>query len=300
MVPSYDGTRLYVEEHGPEDGENVPTVVLAHGWTCSTVFWAPVIRLLSADHRVIAYDQRGHGASDQGAPHAYSPAGLADDLAAVLQATLPEGRKAVLVGHSMGGMTLMAAADHPEVRDRTAAAVLCSTGCRELIPRTVVLPPKVRSRAVRKAFHTMLLHSALPLGPMSPVTKAALKYGVLSPGATPEQVEATARVVLACPTRTRAAWGHVLSGLDLSTQPAKLTAPTAVIVGTGDKLTPPVHAREIADVLPDCTGLTELPGLGHMTPTEAPHAVADQVRELAAAHLPTAPEAAVTDASESA
>jgi pimeloyl-ACP methyl ester carboxylesterase len=185
----------------------------------------------------------------------------------------------------MGGMTLMAAADRPEVRERTAAALLCSTGCQNLVPRSTVLPPSVRSRAVRKAFHTLLLHSALPLGPMSPVTKAALKYGVLSPTATPEQVEATARVVHACPTRARSGWGHVLSRLDLSAHPERLTAPTAVIVGTADKLTPPVHAREIAEALPNCAGLTELPGLGHMTPTEAPRTVADQARELARKHL---------------
>lgn len=44
-VTSADGARLYAEVHGPEDA---PAVVLAHGWTCSTAFWAPVVRDLAA------------------------------------------------------------------------------------------------------------------------------------------------------------------------------------------------------------------------------------------------------------
>jgi hypothetical protein len=58
-----------------------------------------------------------------------------------------------------------------------------------------------------------------------------------------------------------------------------------VLVGTADKLTPAVHARHMAQSLPRCTGLTELPGLGHMTPIEDASAVAAAIRGLAADHL---------------
>ena len=102
---SADGARLHVEVHGPE---GAPAVVLAHGWTCSTAFWAWQIRELARDHRVIAYDQRGHGRSP--ASPACTTDALADDLEAVLAATLAPGEKAVIAGHSMGGMTVMAAA----------------------------------------------------------------------------------------------------------------------------------------------------------------------------------------------
>ena len=60
-VTSADGARLHVETHGEETD---PAVVLIHGWTCSTRFWGAVIRELTASgHRVITYDQRGHGRS---------------------------------------------------------------------------------------------------------------------------------------------------------------------------------------------------------------------------------------------
>lgn len=279
---SADGTRIHVEEHGPADA---PAVVLIHGWTCSTLFWTPVIRELSHEHRVIAYDQRGHGRSGTPQRGGYGTSALADDLSAVLDTVLPGEGKAVLAGHSMGGMTLMAASGRPEVRSRTAAALLASTGSGRLLAETLVLPPRVRSERVRRAFHRMLLTSPAPLGPVGPLTRAALKYGVMASGSTPEQVAATARIVHACGSRPRAAWGRVLAGLDLDAGLAALTAPTHVLVGTADKLTPPVHARGMAAALPDCVGLTELPGLGHMIPIEDPSAVAEVIRGLVRGHL---------------
>ncbi len=280
---SADGTRVAYEEHGPADA---PAVVLSHGWTCSTLFWSAVIRELLPDTRVVAYDQRGHGRSDIPADRArYSTAALADDLEAVLTAVLPGGGRAVLAGHSMGGMTLMAAAGRPAVADRTAAALLVSTGSAQLVAETLVLPPRIRNPRVRRAFHTALLHSRAPLGPRGPLLRAALKYGVMAPGSTPEQVAFTTEVVSACRRRPRGAWGRVLSGLDLDAGVARLTAPTAVLVGTADKLTPAVHAHRMAGRLPHPLGVTELPGLGHMTPIEDPAAVAQSVRELVRDHL---------------
>lgn len=75
--------------------------------------------------------------------------------------------------------------------------------------------------------------------------------------------------------------------LDLDADVARLTVPTAVIGGTADRLTPIVHARGLAAALPNCVGLTELTGMGHMTPVEAPEAVTGVLRELADLYLDT-------------
>lgn len=160
-VRSADGTRIHVEEYGPH---GAPAVVLIHGWTCGTLFWAPVIRRLAGDFRVVAYDQRGHGGSDTPGKGGYSTEALADDLAAVLDAFLAADERAVLVGHSMGGMTVMAAGDRPGVQARTAAVLLVSTGSGRLLAETAVLPPGVRSARLRRAFHRFLLISTAPLG----------------------------------------------------------------------------------------------------------------------------------------
>lgn len=282
-VVSSDGTRLHVEEYGRSDG---PTVVLAHGWTCSTLFWAPVVRLLADDHRVVAYDQRGHGRSEAPATRkGYGTNVLADDLQAVLEAVVPIGERAVLAGHSMGGMTIMAASGRAAVTRRTAAVLLASTGSSRLLGSTEVVPARFVARRLRRAIHRQLLVSPLPLGPVTPLSKAALKYGVLGSDPTREQVAFTARIVHACRARQRAAWGRVLAALDLDAELAALTAPTAVLAGTADKLTPNVHAHRMVAALPDPQGLIELPHLGHMTPIEDAPAVANVVRDLVDRYL---------------
>lgn len=273
-VRSADGARLHVEVHG---ADGAPPVVLAHGWTCATAFWAAQIRDLAADHRVIVYDQRGHGRSPVST--ACSTAALADDLEAVLAATLAPGEKAVVAGHSMGGMTVMAAAQRPGFRERTAAVLLCSTGSSRLVAEALVVP--LSAGRVRTWLTARVLGSRLPLGPVTPVTRRVLKYGTMGAGAAPDTVEACARIVHACPRDARHAWSRVLKTLDLDSGVRELTVPTAVVVGTADRLTPPVHARALVAALPHCVGSTELPGIGHMTPMEAPELVTGKIRELA-------------------
>ncbi|WP_399926161.1 alpha/beta fold hydrolase [Streptomyces kanamyceticus] len=278
---SADGARIHVEAHGPQEA---PAVVLAHGWTCSTAFWAAQIRSLSGDHRVITYDQRGHGRSAApAAPEGYSTRALADDLEAVLTATLAPGEKAVLVGHSMGGMTIMAAGGRETVREHTAAVLLCSTGSSSLVAESMVVP--LRAGRMRTRITRSVLGSRAPLGPVTPLSRRVLKYGTMGPGSARDKVEACARIVHACPTAVRHGWSHVLATLELDVEVGALRVPTAVLAGLADRLTPVVHARRIAAALPDCVGLTELAGVGHMTPIEAPDAVTARIAELVATYV---------------
>lgn len=275
---SADGAPLHVEVHGPEDA---PAVVLSHGWTCSTAFWAAQIRELAGEHRLIAYDQRGHGRSP--ASPACTTDALADDLEAVLALTLAPGEKALVVGHSMGGMTVMAAAARPRFREHAAAVLLCSTGSSRLVAESLVVP--LRAGRTRTWITGRILGSRAPLGPVTPLAMRILKYGTMGAGSAPHMVEACARIVHACPRAVRHAWAGVLAALDLDHGVRQLQVPTAVLHGACDRLTPPVHARALADALPHCVGLTELPGVGHMTPIEAPGQVTARIRELVTTHV---------------
>ncbi|MCI3241103.1 alpha/beta fold hydrolase [Streptomyces spinosisporus] len=277
VAVSADGSRIHVEVHGPE---GAPAVVLAHGWTCSTAFWAAQIRDLAVDHRVIAYDQRGHGRSP--ASRVCSTEALADDLEAVLKETLAPGEKAVIAGHSMGGMTVMAASGRAVFREHAVAVLLCSTGSSRLVAESTVVP--MRPGRLRTWLTKHILGARAPLGPVTPLARRILKYGTMGPGSAPHMVEACARIVHACPTKVRHAWSQVLDLLDLDHGVRELKVPTVVVVGTADRLTPPVQARALVAALPHCVDSAELPGLGHMTPVEAPELISGRIRELVATY----------------
>ena len=278
IVPSADGTRLHVEVHGPD---GAPTVVLIHGWTCNTTFWSPVIKALRSapELRVVAYDQRGHGGSEAPGADGYSVPVLVEDLTAVLDATVPAGERVVLAGHSMGGMTIMAAGGNETVLSRAGGVVLCSTGFAALPGSSRVVPGLGRLPRANRAAHRFLLGNSLPIGPVTPVSRAMLKHTALGPGSDRGLQNVNARMIVACPSKPRAAWGRVLSELDVSATVTRLDVPTSVVFGTKDRLTPPAaHAQAIADALPRFAGLTTLTGLGHMTPMEAPDVVVSLIR----------------------
>ncbi|PTR31188.1 pimeloyl-ACP methyl ester carboxylesterase [Rhodococcus sp. OK519] len=268
-VVSADGSELHVRAYGPPDAD---PIVFSHGWTCSADFWNPQVNALAEKYRVITYDQRGHGRSGIG-NLPLSPDVLADDLSAVLAATVLGGRKAEIVGHSMGGMSIVAwAGKYPEEVDRYAASVLlASTGTDSLVAETTVIPLPQRFPRVPVPVGRAVLGSAMPM-PASPVTTRAIKYVALAPGATPAEVAFCERIVSECQPRTRGGWGAALSTLDIKDGLENLTVPTTVLVGTADRLTPPSHARRVAQFLDDSEHLERLivlKGIGHMTSVEA-------------------------------
>ncbi|MES0837651.1 alpha/beta fold hydrolase [Nocardiopsis tropica] len=280
QVRSADGTLLHAEVRGPEDG---PTLVLAHCWATSLASWGPVVRELDPNLRVVLYDQRGHGRSQTPLTRAgYSTDKLADDLCAVLEATVPEGRRAVVAGHSMGGMTIMAAGDRRVFRDRAGAVLLTNTGCTQLPKRSTAIPlPGPLGALGARAF----LQAPLPLGPANAVSARALKFLVMGKEADPRTVRLCARLVHACGGVPRGRWGGVMSGLELDDTARRISAPTVVVVGTQDKLTPPWHAHHIAGLLPNCEEVREVPGTGHMGPLENPRLLSDLLEKLAVDHL---------------
>jgi pimeloyl-ACP methyl ester carboxylesterase len=156
--------------------------------------------------------------------------------------------------------------------------LLCSTGSSRLVAESTVVP--LRPGRLRTWLTKHILGSRAPLGPVTPIARRILKYGTMGPGSAPHMVEACARIVHACPRRVRHAWSGVLDLLDLDHGVRELRVPTAVLVGTADRLTPPVQARALAEALPNCVGSTELPGVGHMIPVEAPEVVGGRIREL--------------------
>jgi pimeloyl-ACP methyl ester carboxylesterase len=148
-----DGTELYyeVDEAEPEAslaprrrrlfGRKAPapvTVVFSHGYCLNQDSWHFQRAALRGVVRTVHWDQRSHGRSGRGVAQLEDRTPvtidqLGRDLLAVIEAAVPEG-PIVLVGHSMGGMTVMALADHfPElIRDRVVAVALVGTSSGRL------------------------------------------------------------------------------------------------------------------------------------------------------------------------
>jgi pimeloyl-ACP methyl ester carboxylesterase len=280
-VPSADGTVLHVEVFGPEDGE---TVVLAHGWTEALRYWTYVIRGLEEEGlRVVAYDLRGHGDSAPAKGDDYAIRRFGEDLEAVLAACVPEGRRAVVAGHSLGAMSIASWAEQHDVERRVKAAALLNTGVGNLIAEHLILPlPGIAQALNRTIARHGFLGSRAPLPRFStPLSYAAIRYIAFGPDASPAQVAFFERMLVTCPPRVRADVGIAMSEMDLHEALPRLTVPTIVIAGAEDKLTPPSHARRIAEMLPQLRRLKVLENTGHMTPLERPEVVINALAELA-------------------
>ena len=281
-VHSADGTRLHVELFGPEDRD---TVVLAHGWTETLPYWTYVIRgLVDRGVCVVAYDQRGHGDSDPATGRDYAIERFGEDLEAVLAACVEGPSRAVVAGHSLGAMSIVAWAGTHDVKRRVKAAALLNAGVGDLIAQQLLLPVPGIAHAVNRTIAMRgFLGNKTPLPRFStPLSYGAIRYIAFGPGASPAQVAFYERMLVTCPPDVRADIGVAMSEMDLHDALPRLTVPTIVIAGAVDRLTPPSHARRIADMLPELRRLTVLENTGHMTPLERPEAVTEALAELAA------------------
>jgi pimeloyl-ACP methyl ester carboxylesterase len=113
--PANDGTpRILTEDPSGVHiqyrlyGEGKPLVVLIHGWSCDSNYWAAQLPALRDKYTVATVDLAGHGGSGANRDD-WSMAAFGDDVARVVNA-LPEYPQVVLVGHSMGGPVAVEAA----------------------------------------------------------------------------------------------------------------------------------------------------------------------------------------------
>ncbi len=280
LARSADGTELYGEAFG---SDGMQTLVLIHGWTEALRYWTYQVQALKDDLRIVAYDLRGHGRSGRAAGGDYSIARFGEDVEAVLATTVAEGERAVVAGHSLGAMSIVAWAERHEIEGRASAAALLFTGIGGLVgDQLLVHVPRFAKALSELVARRAFLGARSPLPRFStPVSSAAIRHVAFGPAATPAQVAFYQRMLLASPPDVRADAGLAMSEMDLYHALPRVTVPTLVMDGERDRLTPPSHARRIAAELPHLYRLIELPGTGHMGPLERPHEVSSALRALA-------------------
>jgi pimeloyl-ACP methyl ester carboxylesterase len=283
-VRSADGTRLHAEIFGPDNGY---PIVLAHGITCAIRAWTYQIADLARDHRVIAFDHRGHGRSGVPRRGGYSLGHLAADVEAVLDATLAPGERAVIAGHSMGGMAIAAWSDRyrHKVASRADAVALINTTTGDLLREVQLLGVPAPLAAAR------ILGGRALIG----------TFGSFAVPPLARRVSQQMISMLAVGADADRAVGALINELFTATSPAGrggcgkalvdamgrkhidltgLTVPTLVIASQRDRLTPLVQSRRIAAAAPNLVGLVELPG-GHCSMLERPLEVNRELRALA-------------------
>jgi pimeloyl-ACP methyl ester carboxylesterase len=282
-VRSADGTVLHAEVFG-SDRDDAVTFVLAHGWTEALRYWTYVIRdLASKNHKVVAYDLRGHGNSEPALADDYSIVRFGEDLEAILRASVNHGNRTIVVGHSLGAMSIVAWAEQNEVEGRVAGAALLNTGVGKLLAEHLLIPVPLIAQIVNRAIPARFsIGSRAPLPRFStPLSYAAARYVAFGPAATPAQIAFFERMLISCPPDVRAKVGIALSELELYDALARLTVPTLVLAGGDDRLTPPSHAQRIAEMLPNLDRLIVMRETGHMAPLERGDEVSQALLELA-------------------
>ena len=118
-----------------------PTIVFVHGYALNLDCWHFQRAAYRGLVRAVYYDQRSHGRSGRSPDGHATIEQLGEDLRTVLDHVVPEG-PIVLVGHSMGGMSIVALAEqHPElIGDRVVGVGLISTTAGGLDPSRLLLP----------------------------------------------------------------------------------------------------------------------------------------------------------------
>lgn len=283
-----DGVPLHVEEVGPESAP--VTVVFCHGYTLQLAAWYFQRRDLAQDNpgKLVFWDQRSHGRSGRSSHDRTTIDQLGQDLYRVLDQCAPSG-KVVLVGHSMGGMTIMALADsHPELfGDRVVGVALIATS-PGLFGEIRVGVPALLARASKRAAPVLGLglrtRPTLFERPRKLGTDLAFlmtrRGGFGGEGVPPSLVEFTERMIAETPVDVIAEFFNTFADHDkLHALDVLAGVETLVLCGSDDRVTPVAHSRQMAAQLPRAQ-LVVLEGAGHMVMLEREALVTLQLRAL--------------------
>lgn len=270
-VATSDGVELFVKDWG-----SGRPVVLIHGWPLSADAWDELsLALAEAGYRVIAYDRRGFGRSDQ--PwHGYDYDRFADDLADVMSEMGVE-RDAAIVGFSMGGGEVARYLTRHGT-ERVTRAVLIGSIVPYLlqtddhpdgVPQSVFDEIADGIHDDRAAFFQTFFRTFYGVG----MIHQPVSNGV---------IENSWRQAMMAGLHPTLAAARAFSTTDLRPDLASFTVPTLIIHGTDDDIVPiDITSRAAARVIPGAR-LIEYDGGPHGLPaTHGKELVRDLVAFLA-------------------
>ena len=285
VVTTPDGVDLQIREVGPADAR--VTVVFSHGFCNSMRAYhfqrRDMVEMWGEQVRMVFYDQRGHGESTAGDPASYSIDQLGRDLETVLKLLTPRG-SVVLVGHSMGGMTVLShARQHPERYGTTisGAAIISSAAqglSRSPLGEILQNPALEAARfTARYAPGAIQRGRGLARSVLAPVLQAA-SFG--NDEVSPTVARYNDGIIHRTPVPTMVGFLHALSVHDeVDGLPALARVPVLIACGSADVLTTPEHSLEMAAELPGAE-LLIVGDAGHMVQLEEPEVINDALQRL--------------------
>jgi pimeloyl-ACP methyl ester carboxylesterase len=285
VVTTTDGVPLAVREVGPPDAPL--TVVFSHGFCMNMASyhfqrarleeeWGPQVRM-------VFYDQRGHGQSGRASIETYTVEQLGQDLEAVLAVTVPRG-PVVLVGHSMGGMTVLSHARQfpQDYGSRVVGAALISSAAegvaRSPLGEVLKNPALEAARFAARHLPKLVMRARGAARTLiRPILRTA-SYG--DEKISPAVVALSEQMIHDTPVETMIEFLHALEVHDESRAlPVLAKIPTLVACGDKDLLTPVNYSREMSLALPK-NELVIVPGAGHLVQLESPEIIDDALVAL--------------------
>jgi pimeloyl-ACP methyl ester carboxylesterase len=268
MIRSFDGTELAVRTAGDR---SQLAIVFAHGFGLDMTTWHDQWTGLSDRYRCVLFDFRSHGRSARAAGGDVSPAAFGHDLAAVLDAVSTEGR-VLVVGHSMGSVAVLAAAEsRPDLfGERIAGCVFAGAASSGLLRGAVgsiagLMRPRLSLRDAGSRVNRLRRDIVSARADVGSLIARATQFG---PDASPHVVSYVLGLAARAPTEI---WTGALAGLmdmDLRDAVQHIRVPALVLVGERDRVTPLASADALATELPE--GRLEIvEGAGHFPMMEA-------------------------------
>ena len=278
------GSAAHGDQPGAPDSVKEPdlTVVFAHGYALNQDSWHFQRQELRGRVRMVFYDQRSHGRSGRADYESHHIEQLGLDLAAVLEAVVPTG-PVILVGHSMGGMSVMAYAEaHPdEIGERIRGIGLIATTAGDVAANSLgfpkplgrivqtVAPPIAATLAKRanlidgwdESDFGLLLTRMYSFG--SPTSDRVSRFVASMIAGT--SLEVVAEFLPALQDHDKHAMLPILQ-----------KAEVLVIVGEKDRLTPPALSEDIVAAIPGAE-FAVLGDAGHMVMLEHPREVTELI-----------------------
>ncbi|NYI81092.1 alpha/beta fold hydrolase [Nocardioides panzhihuensis] len=279
-VVTEDGVPLHVEvdevDPAHNGGSSEVTLVFVHGYCLNLDCWHFQRAAYRGLVRSVFYDQRSHGRSGRSSLGNATIDQLGDDLLRVLDAVVPEG-PVILVGHSMGGMTIASLAeDHPELfapydeGGRIIGVALISTTAGGLDPSRLlipVLPAKLSGGIANRTIRTLAKgHGVVDRFRAMGASVATVFTDVFAFGdEVPEAyVQFVDGLLSQTPFEVVAEFFPTFRALDkFSSVAAMGRVPTTIICGTADRLTGIGHSRKLHSYIPG-SRLVECEKAGHM------------------------------------